>query len=68
MQFDLVRWDILKERMFEHAENESQFTNSFEAAQKLQIKDNFKDAMNLMPIPQTELDANPLLVQNPGWD
>ena len=66
--FDLVRWGILKERMFEHAENESQFTESFEAAQKLQIKDNFKDAMTLMPIPQTELDANSLLVQNPGWE
>jgi len=66
--FDLIRWGILKEKMFEHAENESKFTNTIEAALKLQIKDNFKDGMNLMPIPQAELDADPLLVQNPGWE
>jgi len=65
--FDLVRWGILKERMFEHADNESSFTGTFEAAQKVQIKSNYKDAMTLMPIPQAELDANELLVQNPGW-
>ncbi len=65
--FDLVRWGILKERMFEHAQNEVAL-GGYESYKKLEIIDNFKDAMNLMPIPQAELDANPLLTQNPGWE
>lgn len=64
--FDLVRWGILKERMFEHARNEVAL-GGYESYKKLEIIDNFKDAMNLMPIPQEELDANQLLEQNPGW-
>lgn len=64
--FDLVRWGILKERMFEHAANEVAL-GGYESYKKMEIVANFKDAMNLMPIPQSELDANQLLVQNPGW-
>jgi starch-binding outer membrane protein, SusD/RagB family len=64
--FDLVRWGILKERMIEHANNEFEL-GGYESYKKKEIITNFKDAMNLMPIPQEELDANLLLVQNPGW-
>ncbi|NQU52206.1 MAG: RagB/SusD family nutrient uptake outer membrane protein [Bacteroidetes bacterium] len=64
--FDLVRWGILKERMTEHAQNEVAL-GGYESHKKLEIIANFKDAMSLMPIPQAELDANQLLVQNPGW-
>lgn len=64
--FDLVRWGILKERMTEHANNEVAL-GGYESYKKKEIIANFKDAMNLMPIPQDELDANQLLVQNPGW-
>lgn len=64
--FDLVRWGILKERMTQHANNEVAL-GGYESYKKKEIIANFKDAMNLMPIPQEELDANLLLKQNPGW-
>ena len=35
---------------------------------KTDIASNIKDHMTLMPIPQRELDLNPELTQNPGWD
>jgi len=61
--FDLVRMGKLRERMLAHAEYEA----SVAEANKTDIIRNFKDYMNLMPVPQAQLDLNKELTQNPGW-
>jgi tetratricopeptide (TPR) repeat protein len=61
--FDLVRTGRLVQRMKDHAAYEASVAES----NKVQIAQNVKDHMVLMPIPQRELDLNPNLVQNPGW-
>ena len=61
--FDLTRQGRLYERMIEHAQAEAELAES----NKTQIANNFGEYMNLMPIPQREMDQNPELVQNPGW-
>jgi hypothetical protein len=53
----------LKERMLAHAAYEA----SVAEKNKVEIAQNFKDYMILMPIPQEQLDLNKELTQNPGW-
>ena len=61
--FDLVRTGTFIERMKEHSAYEA----SVAEANKTDIAKNMKDHMILMPIPQSEIDLNPNLEQNPGW-
>jgi len=61
--FDLVRTGRFVDRMKEHAAYEASVAES----NKVEIAQNVKDHMILMPIPQRELDLNPELVQNQGW-
>lgn len=61
--FDLVRTGRFIQHMKDHSALEAQLAES----NKVEIAQNIKDYMILMPIPQRELDLNPELVQNPGW-
>ena len=61
--FDLVRTGRFIERMKEHAAYEAGVAES----NKVEISQNIKDYMVLMPIPQREIDLNPELTQNPGY-
>ena len=61
--FDLVRTGTFIQRMKEHSAYEAKVAE----ANKVDIASNLKDFMTLMPIPQSEMDLNPNLVQNPGW-
>ncbi len=61
--FDLTRTGRFVEQMKEHAAIEA----SLAEGNKTEIAENIKDYMVLMPIPQREIDLNPLLTQNPGW-
>lgn len=61
--FDLVRTGTFIERMKAHSAYEASVAES----NKTDIARNIKDHMILMPIPQSEMDLNPLLEQNPGW-
>ncbi|MCC8133094.1 MAG: RagB/SusD family nutrient uptake outer membrane protein [Tannerellaceae bacterium] len=61
--FDLVRTGTFVERMKEHSEYEARVAES----NKTDIAKNLKEHMVLMPIPQSEIDLNPELTQNPGW-
>ena len=61
--FDLVRMGKLKERMLAHAAYEA----SVAEPNKTDIAKNFRDCMILMPVPQSQLDLNDELTQNPGW-
>ena len=62
--FDLVRTGTFISRMKEHSACEAAVAEK----NKTDIADNIKDYMTLMPIPQRELDLNPELTQNPGWN
>lgn len=62
--FDLVRTGTFVQRMKDHSAYEAKVAES----NKVEIAQNVKDHMILMPIPQRELDLNPELTQNPGWD
>lgn len=55
---DLVRWGYLDDpaKVAEIAKNDTDFNNFVVGKHKF------------LPIPQTELDLNPNLVQNPNWD
>ncbi|MCH8935952.1 MAG: RagB/SusD family nutrient uptake outer membrane protein, partial [Gemmatimonadetes bacterium] len=61
---------ILEERLFELT-NEAKRRQDLIRHGKFTLAWGFKDAgashVVLMSIPQTQLDANPLLVQNPGY-
>ncbi|MBT32263.1 MAG: RagB/SusD family nutrient uptake outer membrane protein [Thalassobius sp.] len=61
--FDLVRTGRFIERMKEHAAYEASVAES----NKVEITQNIKDYMILMPIPQREIDLNVDLVQNAGY-
>ncbi|MFC4870414.1 RagB/SusD family nutrient uptake outer membrane protein [Negadavirga shengliensis] len=61
--FDLVRTGRFVERMKEHAAYEASVAES----NKVEIAQNIREHMILMPIPQRELDLNPELTQNPGY-
>lgn len=61
--FDLVRTGRFVQRMKEHAI----FEASVAEKNKVEIGQNVKDYMILMPIPQREIDLNPNLVQNTGY-
>jgi hypothetical protein len=62
--FDLVRSGTFIRRMKEHSAYEAGVAEK----NKTDIAANIKDYMTLMPIPQRELDLNPELTQNPGWN
>lgn len=62
--FDLVRTGKFVQRMKEHSAYEA----SIAEKNKTDIADNIQDYMVLMPIPQREMDLNPALTQNKGWD
>lgn len=62
--FDLVRTGTFIQRMKEHSAYESKIAEK----NKTDIANNIKDHMILMPIPQREIDLNPELTQNPGWN
>jgi tetratricopeptide (TPR) repeat protein len=62
--FDLVRTGTFIQRMKEHSAYEAAVAEK----NKTDIAANIKDCMTLMPIPQRELDLNPELTQNPGWN
>ena len=61
--FDLVRTGTFVQRMTEQANYEA----SVAEPNKVEIAQNVKAHMMLMPIPQRERDLNPALTQNPGW-
>ncbi len=61
--FDLVRTGRFIQRMKEHAAYEASVAES----NKVEIAQNIKDYMVLMPIPQREVDLNADLEQNPGY-
>src|SRR5699024_3072492 len=63
--FDLTRQGRYIERMKEHAEREAEIAGE---PRRRSIGQNIKDYMILMPIPQREIDSNPKLEQNPGWN
>src|SRR5699024_2089958 len=63
--FDLTRQGRYIERMKEHADREAEIADE---SRRLSIRENIKDYMVLMPIPQREIDNNPELEQNPGWN
>jgi len=56
---DIRRWGIAKSLL------DGEVIKSITGAQ-LDVR-HFSDAFNLWPIPQTEIDLNPSLVQNPGY-
>lgn len=62
--FDLTRQGRFIERMKEHSHQEEEIAGE---PVRASIRQNVKDYMNLMPIPQREIDVNPNLEQNPGW-
>ena len=64
--FDLVRTDKLVERMKEHGRVEGEYAEGYHA-DKSEITNNVAEHYKLFPIPQEEIDKNPLLEQNPGW-
>jgi len=61
--FDLARTGTFVQRMKEHAAYEANVAEK----NKTEIATNIKDAHKLMPIPQSEMDLNKLLTQNPGY-
>ena len=61
--FDLVRTGRFIQRMKDHAAYEASVAES----NKVELAQNIKDHMVLMPIPQREIDLNPELTQNPGY-
>lgn len=61
--FDLVRTGTFIKRMKEHGAYEAKVAES----NKVEISQNIKDYMILMPIPQSEIDLNPNLLQNDGY-
>ena len=61
--FDLVRTGRFVQRMKDHAAYEAAVAES----NKVEIAQNVKDYMVLMPIPQREVDLNPDLKQNLGY-
>jgi len=61
--FDLVRTGRFVQRMKEHSAYEADVAES----NKVELAQNLKDYMILMPIPQREIDLNPDLIQNPGY-
>lgn len=62
--FDLVRTGRFVQRMKDHSAYEASVAES----NKVELAQNIKDYMILMPIPQREMDLNDQLVQNPGWE
>jgi hypothetical protein len=62
--FDLVRTGTYIQRMKDHSAYEANVAE----ANKTDLARNIKEYMILMPIPQREIDLNPELGQNPGWD
>jgi len=61
--FDLVRTGTFVQRMKDHSAYESTVAEKL----KTDIAVNVKEAHNLYPIPQREIDLNPQLKQNPGY-
>ena len=61
--FDLVRTGTFIQRMKEHSAYEAKVAE----ANKTEIAQKIKEHMILMPIPQSEIDLNPNLVQNAGY-
>ncbi len=61
--FDLVRTDRFVSVMKSHGEKEAKLAET----NKTTISANAKDYLMLFPIPQVELDINPLLTQNTGY-
>ncbi|UCS92201.1 RagB/SusD family nutrient uptake outer membrane protein [Echinicola marina] len=61
--FDLVRTGRFVETMKAHAAYEASVAES----NKVEIAQNLKDYMVLMPIPQREVDLNPAIDQNDGY-
>ena len=61
--FDLVRTDRFIQRMKDHSAYEASVAES----NKVEIAQNVKDYMILMPVPQREIDLNSELVQNTGY-
>jgi starch-binding outer membrane protein, SusD/RagB family len=61
--FDLVRTGTFIQRMKDHSAYEAGVAEK----NKTEIAANIKEAFNLYPIPQRELDLNDKLVQNPGY-
>jgi hypothetical protein len=60
--FDLKRWNLLKERAVD-------FFNSYERATNtaLRVRLYEEPKHNVWPIPQSEIDRNPMLEQHPEW-
>lgn len=61
--FDLVRTGRFVQQMKAHAAREA----SLAEASKTEIGQNVQEHMVVMPIPQREIDLNPLLTQNTGY-
>ncbi|RRB07304.1 RagB/SusD family nutrient uptake outer membrane protein [Larkinella rosea] len=59
--FDELRWGTLKEKVFTPGSGVNQIWGS------ITIPYTWKDNITVWPIPQTEIEMNPKLTQNPGW-
>lgn len=59
--FDELRWGTLKEKVFSAGSGVNQIWGS------IVVPYTWKDAYSVWPIPQTEIEMNPKLTQNPGW-
>ncbi|MEZ0483625.1 RagB/SusD family nutrient uptake outer membrane protein [Fibrella aquatica] len=59
--FDELRWGTLKDMVFSAGSGVNQIWGSITAPYT------WKDNITTWPIPQTEIEQNPKLVQNPGW-
>lgn len=59
--FDELRWGSLKEKVFSPGSGVNQIWGS------VTVSYTWKDNITTWPIPQTEIEMNPNLTQNPGW-
>lgn len=59
--FDELRWGTLKEKVFAQGSGINQIWGS------VVVPYTWKDNITTWPIPQTEIEMNPKLTQNPGW-
>ena len=59
--FDELRWGTLKDAVFTPGSGVNQIWGS------VTVPYTYKESINVWPIPQTEIEQNPKLTQNPGW-
>ncbi|MBO9591332.1 MAG: RagB/SusD family nutrient uptake outer membrane protein [Niabella sp.] len=68
--FDVRRWKIgekTQRSAYVHDVLKDKTNNTFKYTVKLWERRIYESRHNLLPIPQTEVNNNPNMVQNPGW-